>query len=268
MFGSMEEDRRRQLGAFIRAHRERLKPDLAVGRRRTPGMRREEVALLSGISTTWYTWLEQGREMSLSAHALERLSSALRLSRAERAYLFELAGRRDPADPSADARLEAPASVLAVVQRLVEPAYGLDRLWNACCWNDAAERLFKPWLRGPEPNLLRWIFLDPTARSLIHGWENRARRVLAEFRADFSRSMNDPRVRGLVQGLRAEAPIFAQWWDEQAVLGREGGIRRFCHPLEGDLVFEQFTFAPADRSDIKLVFLAALSTSSAAPVDS
>lgn len=251
-------EQRRMLGAFLRAQRERLSPagaGLVAGRRRrTPGLRREEAAQLAGVSPTWYTWLEQGREVSASAEALSRLSQALHLLPAERAYLFDLAGRRDPAQPPA--AVEAPQSLLEAVSRFDGPAYGLDRLWTAVCWNAAAEQLFAGWLTGPERNLLRYLFCNPGARSLVVDWEARARRVIAEFRADFSRSLNDLRMHRLVEDLRAADSTFALLWEEQAVLAREGGLRRFHHPDEGPLAFDQFTFQPAERPDCKLVLLA------------
>lgn len=254
-------DQRRLLGAFLRTHRERLSPQAAGlaagGRRRTPGLRREEAAQLAGVSSTWFTWLEQGREVSASPEALARVAGALQLTRAERAYLFALAGRRDPAAPAVAA--EAPPGLAEAVARFDGPAYGLDRCWTAVCWNPAAERLFAGWLGGPERNLLRYIFREPSARRLIVDWPDRARRVIAEFRADFSRSLADPQMRGLVDGLRAEDAGFAALWDEQAVLEREGGLRRFDHPSDGPLAFEQYTFQPADRPDCKLVLLAARS---------
>jgi len=252
-------DQRRLLGVFLRTHRERLSPQaaglVAGARRRTPGLRREEAAQLAGVSATWYTWLEQGRDVSASPEALARVAASLQLTRAERAYLFELSGRRDPAAPEAAA--DAPAGLAEAVAKFDGPAYGLDRCWNAVCWNPAAEQLFAGWLGGPEPNLLRYLFCDPTARRLVADWPNRARRVIAEFRADFSRSLADPQMRRLVDRLRAEDVGFAELWDEQAVLGREGGLRRFDHPRDGRLVFEQFTFQPADRPDCKLVLLVA-----------
>jgi len=252
-------DQRRLLGAFLRTHRERLSPHaagLAAGpRRRTPGLRREEAAQRAGVSATWYTWLEQGRDVSASPQALARVAVALQLTRAERAYLFELAGRRDPAVPAAAA--EAPPGLAEAVARFDGPAYGLDRCWNAVCWNAAAGRLFAGWLGGAEPNLLRYLFLDPQARRLVVDWPDRARRVIAEFRADFSRSLADPQMRRLVERLRGEDGAFAAFWNEQAVLGREGGLRRFEHPADGRLAFEQFTFQPADRPDCKLVLLVA-----------
>lgn len=244
------------LGEFVRAHRERLNPDVPAGRRRTPGLRREELAARAGISATWCTWIEQGRDVQASSHTLGRLAGALHLTRAERAYLFELAGRRDPADLPADPPSDAPAPLIAGVQVVSCPAYGLDRLWNACCWNPAAQRLFPDWLgEGRQRNQLRFIFLEPAARGLIPDWDDRARRVLAEFRADYSRRFNDARMRGLVDTLSAESPFFAQAWTEQTVLDREGGLRSFRHPEDGLLRFEQHSFTPADRPDYKLVLL-------------
>ena len=254
------EDPRSLLGAFLRTHRERLQPQAAGlpagARRRTPGLRREEAAQIAGVSTTWYTWLEQGREVSASPRALARVAEALQLSRPERAYLFELASRRDPAAPEPAAAPDAPGGLAEAVARFDGPAYALDRAWNAVGWNAAAARLFEGWLGGPQANLLRYIFRDPAARELIVGWEDRARRVLAEFRADFSRSLNDPQMRALVDELSAGDARFARWWEEQAVLAREGGLRRFRHPKDGPLAFEQFTFHPAGRPDCKLVLLA------------
>ncbi|CAN7218370.1 helix-turn-helix transcriptional regulator [Phenylobacterium sp. LjRoot219] len=253
-------EQRRLLGAFLRTHRERLAPHAAGlaagGRRRTPGLRREEAAQLAGVSVTWFTWLEQGREVSASPEALARVAAALQLTRAERAYLFELAGRRDPAAPASAA--EAPPGLAEAVAHFEGPAYGLDRCWSAVCWNAAAERLFAGWLGGPERNLLRYLFREPQARQLIVDWPDRVRRVIAEFRADFSRSLADPQMRRLVEDLRSEDAQFFALWDEQAVLAREeGGVRRFDHPQDGRLTFEQFTFQPADRPDCKLVLLTA-----------
>lgn len=252
-------EQRRQLAAFVRAHRERLTPAAAglaaeAHRRRTPGLRREEAAQLARISTTWLTWIEQGREVQVSAEALARLAFALRLTPAERAYLFELAGRRDPEAPSAMAD-EAPRGLAEAVARFDGPAYGLDRCWNVLCWNAQAEALFAGWPDGPDRNLLRFIFLAPAARALIVDWSERARRVAAEFRADFSRAIADPQMQALTAELRAASAEFARFWDEQAVMAREGGLRRFDHPRLGRLEFEQFTFAPAERPDAKLVLL-------------
>lgn len=252
-------EQRRLLGAFLRTHRERLTPADAglqggPARRRTPGLRREEVAHLCGLSPTWYTWIEQGRDVSVSPTALARMAEALRLTTAERAYLFELARRRDPAAGSALADAPVPA-LLAAVESVTAPAYVLDRLWQACAWNGPAARLFTGWLGGPDRNLLRYVFLDPAAPDFIDDWENRARRLLAEFRADTGRRPDDPDLRDLAEELRRRSPLFARFWDDHSVLEREGGVRTFNHPADGLLRYEQVTLIPAGRSDCKLVML-------------
>lgn len=251
--------RREELGEFLRAHRERLTPaalGLASGsRRRTPGLRREEVAQLAGLSTTWYSWIEQGREVSASPLALARLARILKLGRAERAYLFELAGKRDPDQGDANSE-EAPAAALACVDTISAPAYILDRSWNALRWNEAAERLFIGWLDRPDArNLLRFIFLEPGSRSLIDGWEERARRVAAEFRAVAGTHLDDPALRQIVDELLQKSPDFARLWNEHQVIGREGGERTFHHPRDGFLRYEQASFDLAGRPDLKLTIL-------------
>jgi transcriptional regulator with XRE-family HTH domain len=251
--------RRREMGEFIRAQREKLSPASAgvagAGRRRTPGLRREEIAQLAGLSTTWYTWVEQGRDISMSPTSLARLASALRLGRAERAYLFELAGKRDPAPGDSESD-DLPAAVLACVAAIGSPAYVLDRSWNARGWNAAAERLFVGWLDGAnDRNLLKFIFLEPGARLLIRDWRNRARRVTAEFRAHCASYLDDRALRALIDELRRLSPEFAQMWEQHGVLGREGGERTFDHPQDGFLRYEQVTFELAGHADVKLTVL-------------
>lgn len=255
-------DQRRQLGAFLRARREALAP-ASIGLpvdpytwRRTPGLRREEVAQIGGLSTTWYTWVEQGRDIALSAAALARLADALRLNPAERAYLFELARRRDPASsPGTRMPVPAPPELAEMLEAVSAPAYLLDRLWHARGWNEAAGRLFAPWFESDEPCLLRFVFLDKAARRFIPGWEERARRLLAEFRADTGHNQDDPAMTSLVRDLCRHSTEFATFWNDHAVLAREGGARVFNHPQDGRLHYEQVTFVPAARPDHKLVVL-------------
>ena len=253
--------RRRELGDFIRAQRERTAPEAgmpAPRRRRTPGLRREEVAQLASLSTTWYTWIEQGRDVSVSPHALARLAGTLRLDRAQRAYLFELAGKRDPSPGDSDGDALPPA-VPAAVSAIASPAYVLDRQWNARCYNTAAERLFTGWLDQPgrdsERNLLKFIFLDPGARSLICDWEHRARRVVAEFRAHCAAHLDDRSLRRLIDELSRNSAEFARMWERHGVLGREGGERTFNHPRDGFRRYEQVTFELAGHADFKLTIL-------------
>jgi len=245
---------RRALGAFLRAHRERLAPPPgASGRRRTPGLRREEVAEACGASLTWIAWLEQGREVSASPRLLARLAEALRLAPAERAYLFELADKRDPSAPAL-AEDALAAEILALPGAMTIPAYLLDGQWTARAWNKAAAALFVGWLDGKhDRNLLRFIFRSPLAPKLIVDWSDRARRVVAEFRADFSRRLRDPALAALVDELTEASPVFARLWREQGVLGREGGERRFRSPARR---FHQTTLIVASHPEAKLVCLA------------
>ena len=250
----------RELGDFLRSHRERLRPEdfgLAVGaRRRTPGLKREEIAQLAGVSTTWYTWMEQGRDVSMSANALSRLARVMRLHPAERAYLFELAARRDPQAAEGDTDSELPTGMRATVDAIAGPAYVLDRTWNAIAWNAPAEKLFTGWLDGDaDRNLLRFVFLDPAARRLIADWPVRAARLAAEFRADLSRNLTAPGPRALIEELRRREGFFADAWEAHAVIEREGGERTFNHPDNGFLRYQQVTFNLAGHAGIKLVIL-------------
>jgi transcriptional regulator with XRE-family HTH domain len=256
---SSSSEQRRELGKFVRSHRERLTP-AAIGlppggRRRTPGLRREEVAQLCGLSTTWYSWIEQGRDVSVSPTALARLAGVLRLARAERAYLFELAGKRDP-DHDADPVDEMPAAALRCVEAISSPAYILDRSFNARSFNAKAKRLFAGWLDEPgERNLLRFIFLEPAARALICDWEERARRVVAEFRSVRGAHLADPSLRRLIEELTRDSPDFARFWNGHVVLGREGGERTFNHPKDGFLRYQQVTLNLAGSTDSRLTML-------------
>ncbi|HEU4617766.1 MAG TPA: helix-turn-helix transcriptional regulator [Gammaproteobacteria bacterium] len=257
---ALSAEQRRRLGAFLRSHRERLRPEeagvRAIGtRRRTPGLRREEIAQLCGLSPAWYTWLEQGRDVSASPHALARLATELRLTPAERAYLFELAERRDPEGRRAQGAPVPPALLAAALDAIASPAYVLDALWNACAWNAPAEELFADWLRGRERNLLRYVFLDARAPSFIEDWRNRAQRLVAEFRADTARIAEGEPFRDLVAGLRGASEAFAELWDDQGVLEREGGERTFNHSTRGLLRYRQITLRPAAFDEYKLVML-------------
>ncbi|HTU55657.1 MAG TPA: helix-turn-helix transcriptional regulator [Acetobacteraceae bacterium] len=254
--------RRDALASFLRVQREKLAPAgiglAAGGRRRTPGLRREELAQLAGLSVTWYTWIEQGREVSVSPAALARLAAALRLDRAGRAYLFALAGKRDP-DEAGAARDDPPPAILACLRAIRAPAYVLDRSWEARAWNEEAEHLFAGWLDHPaaDRNLLRFIFLAPAARALIPDWEARARRVAAEFRAASSAHLDDPVILGLVAGVRRQSPEFARFWDEHFVLAREGGARTFRHPRDGFLRYEQVSLSLSFHPELTLTMLVA-----------
>ncbi|ARP96702.1 helix-turn-helix transcriptional regulator [Bordetella genomosp. 13] len=252
--------RRRTLGEFVRNARARITPQMAGlpdgMRRRTPGLRREEVAQLSGISVTWYTWIEQGREVSVSPAVWARIANVLQLVRAERAYLFELAECADPMHAQDEPGGPSGLPLQECVDAIEAPAYVLDRAWHVLASNAAMRELFDHWPdRDPHPNLLRYIFLDPAARELVVGWEQRARRVVAEFRADAGAHLDEPDVSVLLAELNRASETFAHWWTRHAVVEREGGAREFAHPRDGRLTFRQVTFRLATHPGLKLVML-------------
>ncbi|EQB19771.1 helix-turn-helix transcriptional regulator [Novosphingobium lindaniclasticum] len=250
------EEQRKLLGAFVRTRRESMAPEGTARRRRTPGLRREELAARAAIGATWVAWIEQGRDVRPSAETLSRLAAGLDLSVAERDYLFSLAGRHDPADPFAEAGAAAPAAIAALVGRIDWPCYALDPAWTLCAANAAAKRLFTGLFEDdPQPNLLRYVFTHPAARKLLPDWSRRAERLLAEFRRDYSHALADPRVRGVVARLQEQSPEFRRSWEEQAVLAREGGRRSFQPPAGGLLHFEQHTLTDVSRRDFRVVFL-------------
>ncbi|WP_215780059.1 helix-turn-helix domain-containing protein [Paludibacterium sp. B53371] len=247
------------LGTFLRAIRARLQPQevgLPPGqRRRTPGLRREEVALLCGISPTWYTWLEQGRVSSPSGPTLQAIARGLKLSLAERHYLFQLAARSDPQPAQ---RHHDPHALSPLLAALQTPAYLLDPHWHIVASNLAAQQRFAGWLdqpAAPEHNLLRFVFLDPRARQWIVDWPQRARRLVAEYRADSAALARDPLHWLLIDELTQHSQAFRQWWDAQEVLQREGGIRRFRHPTGELHCYRQFTLHLPQHPQWKLVTL-------------
>jgi len=262
--------RRKELGTFLQVIRSRSEPadfGFAAGsRRRTAGLRREEMAQLVGISPTWYTWIEQGREVNVSAEALARLATVLRLTRSERAYLFEMADRRDPLISRAESD-EVPAVLVGLLDDIRVPAYLMGRYWDVLGWNSAAAELFTGWLDvaknadGPRPNMLRFVFLTPSARRFISDWEVRARRITAEFRADCRRRLDDPELLSRVEELSVASPEFARFWKQHDVLERQGGERSFNHPTRGEVRYQQVTLHSGDDDSVKFVMLQPDSTS-------
>ena len=239
-------DEREQLARFLRDRRGRLDPAACGfrrgGRRRTPGLRREEVAQLAGVSVTWYTWLEQGgrRRMGVpSVDALDGIAAALRLDRPERDHLFLLAHGRPP--PRAAAGV---ATVPASVHRLMEGLGGCPALvrtadtWDVVAWNPAAAAVFGDYgaVAPAERNLLRRVFTQPLARAVMPEWAGNARRLVAAFRADRARTGPSAAADALVAELSAASPDFARWWaDDRTVTSDSDGVKRMHHPTAGPL---------------------------------
>jgi len=248
----------KELGRFLRTLRERTLPrsqNPGTRKRRTPGLRREELADLCGISATWYTWIEQGRAPSVSHDVLTRLAHALQCTDAERRYLWEIAGLGSLR--GAYLSPQAPPAIVSVLHRIEAPAYCLGRYWDALAWNGLAESLFPDWLGAcaHDRNLLSFVFCEPSARTLIVDWELRARRLVAEFAADAGDLGGDHQYQELVDRLSARSEEFHRYWRHQEVSFREPTVKHFHHPQSGLVSYEQTTFAPLAQRDLKLVVL-------------
>ncbi|MEU0797035.1 helix-turn-helix transcriptional regulator [Amycolatopsis sp. NPDC005961] len=252
----MPDATRAGLGEFLRSRRERLSP-AALGlpdrrRRRTPGLRREEVAELAGIGVDWYIRLEQGRTVSPSSATVEALASALRLDDAERAHLRALA--RNPAR-TAFHRERVPEATRRLVEGLAQPAYVTGRRWDVLAWNPAAAALFTDFgvLAEADRNVLVYLLLDERARSLFGGgWAAQAEHAVAQFRAAHDLWAGDPAFTGLAARLREGCPEFAPWWDRHDV-GRIGPGRKTLYrpaPEEFDYATFQANEDPALRLTI------------------
>jgi transcriptional regulator with XRE-family HTH domain len=253
------EARRREFAAFLRTRREGMVPadvGLPEGfRRRTPGLRREELVMLAGVGTTWYTWLEQGRDVRPSPQVLNALANALRLDEAERQHLFEL-GSRGTLPPAST----VPESVDEPLKRMLanlthQPAYVLGRRWDVLAWNRAAVKLFGDYamLDRDERNIMHRLFADPAHRRLLVEWEAVARVSLAMFRADSARFAGDPDFERLIALLKAESKEFRDWWSRHEVVTPLSGIKRIDHPATGRMSFEYTGLNLASQPDIKLI---------------
>lgn len=256
-----ERERRRTLANFLRRQRSQLSPTdvgLPPGfRRRTPGLRREEVAQLANIGTSWYVWLEQGRDVHPSAQVLESLAQALRLTPNERRHLFLLAGQSLPLSAS-----PVEESVNPALQRVLDeldpaPAYVMGRRYDYLAWNKAADALFAlaDATSRYERNLIWRLFTSPTMRERPN-WEMLARATLAEFRTASTRYPSDPCFEELIEDLKQVSPEFCQWWPHHDVRSTLDGHKVITHPTLGPLEFEHFTLQVLTSPDIRIMIYA------------
>ncbi|MFD0905034.1 helix-turn-helix transcriptional regulator [Actinomadura sediminis] len=237
---SARDRRRAELRDFLRTRRARLTPgDVGMpdgGRRRTPGLRREEVAVLAGVGVSWYTWLEQGRDIKVSADVLDAISRALRLDAAEREHLYLLAGLNPP---RADAGPAVP--VTPELRRLLDawaprPAYVRERHWNLVAYNDAAREVFG--YGDTDHNCLVTFFTSMRYRAQHMHWEAAAPEVVGRFRADAARYPDDPEFARIAEDLLTVSPEFAELWGRHEVSARAQAVKSVRHPEAGEMVFE------------------------------
>jgi transcriptional regulator with XRE-family HTH domain len=249
------------LGEFLRSRRERLTPE-AVGlppgrRRRTPGLRREEVAELAGIGVDWYVRLEQGRTVRPSAATVDALAAALRLDDTERAHLAVLS--QQTLRPAFE-RETVPPAVKRLVEGLDQPAYATGRRWDVLAWNAAASDVFTDFGGKPaaDRNILVYLLLDPAARRLFgRGWAAMARNTVGQFRAAHDVWAGDPAFTGLAARLAAGCPEFGRWWEDHDIsVGHGSGRKTLHHPLHGVLAYDYATFQANENTAVRLTVYA------------
>jgi transcriptional regulator with XRE-family HTH domain len=246
------------LGTFLRDRRTRLDPaafGFGGGRRRTPGLRREEVAQRANISPTWYTWLEQGRGGAPSADVLNRIAAGLMLTEPEREHLFILGLGRPP-----EARYRGADGVTPRLQRVLDalspsPTLIKTATWDVVAWNDAAAALLTDYAKLPpdQRNILRMMFSDERVQAAQDDWLSVARFVVASFRADAMRAGAGAEIAQLVDELSQTSPQFAALWRANDVVGHAEGVKRIRHPKIGLIELEFSIFAVDGRPDLGMI---------------
>ena len=246
------------LGTYLKDRRAKLDPTafgFAPKRRRTPGLRREEVAQRANISPTWYTWLEQGRGGAPSAHVLDRIARALMLTDVEREHLFLLGLGRPP-----EVHYRKDEAVTPRLQRVLdalEPSPALIRTatWDVVAWNRAATVFLTDYgsLPAKQRNVLRFIFLDPVVRAAQDDWESVARHVVSAFRVDAARAGAGAEVQPLVDELCRLSPEFKALWRDNDLRGHGEAVKHIRYPKLGPIAFEYSVFAVDGRTDLNMV---------------
>lgn len=250
-----------QLGHFLRTRRERLTPETMGfpndGRRRTPGLRRSEVAMLAGVSVDWYTWLEQGRNIQVSAQVLDSIAKALQLDDNEKKHLYLLAMRQLPTDVLQTERTVVSEKLQHVLDRLeYSPAIVTDARWNVVAWNLSACAVVGDYRVMPvqERNMVWRAFTSPYLRQLLRGkWEEHAKVRLAQFRASYGTYAGDPWWEEFIAELSAVSPQFREWWAKHEVLPISEGNKHYFHPEAGELILEYITFQVSDAPGLQVM---------------
>jgi len=248
----------RQRAEFLRSCRARIKPaDLGLPepqRKRTEGLRREDVAALSGVSLAWYTWLEQGRTMRVSDEVLERVCHTFRLSQDERSYLFSLVQHRPPRRHY-EAQLEVPPELLRLIKGIAVPAVVMNLRWDILAWNELNTIMYRDYGAMPADarNLIEILFARPSYYRDPAQFESMAQRVLAKMRVDYSNSAGDPKFEALIRRLETKSPQFHRIWRTPEINPRSYGSNRFVHERYGELCFEHTSYVPDGHPGVRVV---------------
>jgi transcriptional regulator with XRE-family HTH domain len=254
-------DRRAELSEFLRTRRARLKPEEvglpSFGRhRRVPGLRREELAQLAGMSVAYYTRLEQGNGRNVSAEVLDAIACALRLSDAEHAHLLDLAKPKRQKKKAVARPQQVRVGLLQLLESVdTVPAYVSGRRSDILAWNRLASALFGDWGQLPpaERNWARLVFLNPGYRDLFVDWDRKASDMVSFLRMDAGRHPDDPRLSALVGELSVKSEEFRRLWATHDVREKSHGAKRMRHPLVGELTLSFETFRLVDDADQSFV---------------
>ena len=253
-------NRHTELGDFLKALRNRTKPEqlgMEPGsRRRTPGLRREEVAQLAGIGITWYTWLEQGRTINVSESVLGSLSRVFRLTDEERAHLYTLANMPLPQqdDHSADVN-DRVLHLFRRMDSLYCPSYIIDQHWNIVVWNQCATTVFGDFKRLPADgrNMIHLMFADQQYMSLFTSWELHAKEMLARFHASFAQHIDDPWFADFIARMKRESEQFSSWWTLYDVNSMTNIVKHVRHPTMGELTFDFLVLDIEDNHNLRMI---------------
>jgi hypothetical protein len=258
MFMNNEEQRYNELADFLKTRRAKILPSQVglstAARRRTPGLRREEVAQLAGIGITWYTWLEQGRPIHVSTQVIESLSRVLLLNKQERIHLHLLANQPLPADTP-----EYQGAVSPILQHVLDslticPSMVTDQRWNVVAWNKAACVIFGEFseMNARERNMVWAMFTDNKFKLLYDGWDLHAKSLLGRFRSTCGKYIEDSWLAQFIDDLKTQSPEFNLWWPLHEIQNDSGVYKKLNHPEAGTLNFESSSFDVPDNSGLKL----------------
>lgn len=253
-----EQQRYKELGDFLKTRRAKILPSqvglLPGQRRRTPGLRREEVAQMAGISVTWYTWLEQGRSIHVSTPVVESLARVLQLDREECLHLYRLANQPLPADMS-----EARETVSPALQHMLDnlthcPSLITDQRWNVIAWNKASCTIFGDFdsMSDRDRNIVWAMFTDRKYKKLFVDWDRHAKSMVGRFRSTSGKYIEDFWFVQFIDELKARSPEFDLWWPLHEIQNNGELYKQLNHPLVGQLDFEISNFDVADHSSLKM----------------
>jgi len=254
-----DKERRRELGDFLKVRRERLSPgdfNLPIGaRRRAKGLRREEVSQLAGIGITWYTWLEQGRDIQVSSEVLEAISRIFTLNKEEKEHLFLLGNQPLPSTTVQNERENIDRVVKNLLSQLGHcPAYVTDEKLNIVDWNKAAMKVFGDFNEMDERNRNAvWrCFTSKEYQNLFQNWEDHAQRLIAQFRLAYTRFVGDEWFKTIISELSEKSPQFYEWWSNHEVLGTPCGKKTIIHPVVGEMIMDHITLQVYDAPELKV----------------